>query len=377
MLPSASGLPRAFRCRTSLLLPRVSRASSAYAHKGVEVHRFLEHVAKLGREAALAEVKDDAARALCEALDLDRLPLGDGTSWAAEVAYSLNVATGEAREVGRSIGRDYPTDGGLHGTADLVALSEDGETAIVLDVKTGHGWLPSAAESEQLKCLALMACRAHGSSQAKVGHLHLRDDGSVWTDWAELDAFDLDAFAASLRMLAATSKGEPVEGGWCRYCPSFAHCPAKANLAVAVGMGLPSSDLAVSLTPQTAAKAWARIEAVRQVLKEVEAKIEEFAFQTPIPLENGQVLGPVETESDDIDDEKAAKVLDGAFGSASAHAVQPTVTKKSLERLARHLKEVRGGTIKDHKAAALDLLRRHGALTIKRSMKVKEHRPHE
>ena len=228
MFPSASGLPRAFRCHASLTLPQVRSGGTAFAHKGTAVHKFLEDVPRLGREAALAAIEDESARLLCEALDVERLPLGDGISYAAEVAYSLDLVMGTATEVGRGIGRAYPDDGGLHGTADLVALSSDGATAIVLDAKTGHGWMPSAAESEQLKMLALMACRAHGASKARVAHLHLRDDGSVWTDWAELSAEDLARFESEITdLLGVTRVGAPaVEGGWCRYCPAFSACPA-------------------------------------------------------------------------------------------------------------------------------------------------------
>lgn len=375
MIPSASGLPRAFRCRASLLLPRVNRAAGDYANKGHGVHGFLETVSAVGRDAALAAIKDDETRAFCEALDLERLPLGDGVSWAAEVAYSYDVAKGTAREVGRGIGRAYPEDGGLHGTADLVALSSDGDTAIVLDAKTGRGWLPAAAESEQLKALALMACRTHGASKARIGHLHLREDGTAWTDWAELDAFDLDAFAASLRMLAATTKGDPAEGGWCRYCPSMAHCPAKNKLAVALGSGLTADSIAVSLTPASAAKAWERLKMARQVLDEVEAKVKEYALDNPVTLTDGAVLGPVEDARDDIDDAKAADVLRKQYGDRAELAISPAVTKKSIEKLARARKESEGVTVKDAKAEALALLEKHGAITTKRRQTVKEHRP--
>lgn len=375
MLPSVSGLPRAFRCRASLLLPRIDRGSGAYAHKGHQVHGFLETAGKIGRADALAAVTDPDARALCEALELERLPLGDGVSWAAEVAYSLNLTTGEAQEVGRGIGRNYPQDGGLHGTADLVALSADGETAIILDAKTGRGWIPPAAESEQLKALALMACRAHGASKARIGHLHLREDGSEWTDWAEMDAFDLDAFAASLRMLAATTRGEPAEGPWCRYCPSLAHCPAKAKLAVALGSGVPFADSA--LTPELLPTVWARIKMARQLLDEVEAKVKEMALDHPVTLADGQVLGPDSDERDEIDSDKAADVLRDVYGQNAAVAIQPTVTKKSIELLARLRKEREGVTVKDAKAEALELLRKHGAVTVRRKTVVREHRPRE
>lgn len=381
MIPSASGLPRAFRCPGSLTLPKVSRAYSAASHKGTQVHRFLEDVPRVGREKALEAVTDESARLLCEALELERLPLGDGVSWAAEVAFSMDMETGKAREVGRGIGRVYPDDGGLHGTADLVALSADGETAYVLDAKTGHGWLPPAGESEQLRALALMACRAYGATNARIGHLHLREDGGVWTDWAEVEAFDLALFFSALAALLRGKCAATIsEGPHCTYCPSYSHCPAKAKLAVSLGTGVAAADLSVALTPEVAAKAWAKLKAARALLHEVEWRLEEYARTNPVALGDGVVLGPVETKRYELDGAGVFRALSKLYGPDVAHeACELEATKKSIDRamrMVREAKHVEGEkpSLKSLNEAALEAIRKAGALTTKTKVTVKEHR---
>lgn len=376
MLPTASGLTRALRCPASLRLPQVQREAGAPAVTGTQVHSFLEQVAQLGRESALEAVTDERARRICEALQLEGLPLGDGTSWAAEVAFGWHLGTGAAREVGRNVGRGYPTQPGeVYGTADLVALSPDKSTVYVLDVKTGRGWMPSAGESAQLRFLALAACVTYGCAQAEVGHLHVREDGSVYPERATLDALELDLFGEQLRQLhadAQAGRGRLAEGPWCRYCPAFASCPAKAALACA------SVDVPAALTPEVAAAAWARMKAVRQVLDRVEEALKEYAREQPVALGDGLVLGPVETSRDELDGAKVYAAMAKLYGPEVAQAsVELEASKKSVDRGVRLVAEqlkAKGekATLKDLNAKALEAVRQAGGVLTKTRVEVRE-----
>lgn len=378
MLPTASGLTRALKCPGSLQLPQVQREAGAPATTGTQVHSFLERVSELGREAALEQLTDERAARICAALDLSTLPLGDGTSWAAEVAYGWNLGTGAGREVGRNVGRGYPTQPGeVYGTADLVALSADSQTVHVLDVKTGRGWMPSAAESAQLRFLALAACATYGCAQAEVGHLHVREDGTVWLERATLDALELDLFAEQLRTLhadAQAGKGALAEGPWCRYCPSFASCPAKAALACA-SVGLPAQ-----LTPEVVAQAWTRMKEVRQVLDRVEEALREFASTTPVSLGNGMQLAAVESSRDELDGAKVYAVMLKLYGDEVARAsVELEASKKSVDRgvrlVAEQLKaQGEKATLKDLNAKALEAVRQAGGVLTKSRVEVRERR---
>lgn len=377
-LPTASGLTRALKCPASCRLPQSTREAGAPAVTGTQVHAFLEKVAELGRDAALEAVTDERAYRICAALDLDTLPVGDGTSWAAEVAYGWELATGAAREVGRNVGRGYPTrPGELYGTADLVALSADRQTAFVLDVKTGRGWMPTAAESAQLRFLAMAACATYGCTSAEVGHLHVREDGSTWLERATLDALELDLFAEQLRQLHAqveAREGALAEGPWCRYCPAFSSCPTKAALACA-SVGAPAE-----LTPQTVAAAWLRMKDVRQVLDRMEETLKEYAQQQPVSLGNGMVLGPVETSRDELDGAKVYATMARLYGPEVAQAsVELDATKKSVDRGVRVVAEqlkAKGEkvTLKALNEKALEAVRQAGGVLTKTRVEVRERR---
>lgn len=378
MLPTASGLTRALKCPASLRLPQVQREAGAPALTGTQVHTFLETVSELGREAALEALTDERAARICAALDLSTLPLGDGTSWAAEVAFGWHLGSGAGREVGRNVGRGYPTQPGeLYGTADLVALSADGSAVHVLDVKTGRGWMPSAQESAQLRFLALAACATYGCASAEVGHLHVREDGSVWLERASLDALELDLFAEQLRQLhadAQAGRGQLAEGPWCRYCPSFAACPAKAALACA------TVSMPAQLTPEVAPQAWARVKAMRQVLDRAEEALKEYAREQPFSVGDGMVLGPVESSRDELDGAKVYATMARLYGDEVARAsVELEATKKSVDRGARAVYEAlkaRGekATLKDLNARALEEIRKAGGLTTRTRVEVRERR---
>jgi hypothetical protein len=378
MLPTASGLTRALRCPASCRLPQATREAGAPATTGTQVHTFLETVAALGREAALEAVTDERAYRICAALDLATLPIGDGTSWASEVALGWDLATGAAREVGRNVGRGYPTKPGeLYGTADLVALSPDKGTVYVLDVKTGRGWMPSAQESAQLRFLAMAACATYGASQAEVGHLHVREDGTAWLERGSLDALELDLFAEQLRTLAAqveAREGALAEGPWCKYCPAFSSCPAKVALACA------SVNAPAELTLEVAAKAWLRMKEVRQVMDRMEETLKEYAREQPVPLGNGMVLAPVESSRDELDGAKVYATMAKLYGPEVAQAsVDLDASKKSLDRGVRMVAEqlkTKGekATLKDLNAKALEAVRQAGGVLTKTRVEVRERR---
>lgn len=378
MLPTASGLTRALRCPASCRLPQATREAGAPALTGTQVHTFLETVYQRGREGALQAVTDERAYRICAALDLSTLPIGDGTTWASEVAFGWDLATGNAREVGRNVGRGYPTKPGeLYGTADLVALSPDRQTVYVLDVKTGRGWMPSAQESAQLRFLAMAACATYGASQAEVGHLHVREDGSTYLERGSLDALELDLFAEQLRTLAAqveAREGALAEGPWCKYCPAFSSCPAKVALACA------SVNAPAQLTPETAAAAWNRMKEVRQVLDRVEEVLREYATTQPVPLGNGMVLAPVESSRDELDGAKVYATMAKLYGPEVAQAsVELDASKKSVDRAVRLVAEglkAKGEkvTLKALNEKTLEAVRQAGGLTTRTRVEVRERR---
>ncbi len=394
-LPSASGLTRAFACIASTALPQAS-TTTPRGERGTEVHAFLERLQNgMSRDESLDAARPEW-RTACECIDVERLPAIDAKGYAAEVAFAYSLGGDSAREVGRSIGRNYGplAEDEIPGTADTVALLADGESVYVGDYKAGYAKVPPAKDNAQLKFLALAACRAYGRSRAQVVIIRVRDDGSVWTDSAELDAFDLDLFAAELRDLRA--KAVVVQavvkvgavpsvsmGDWCRYCPAFASCPGQTGLVRAATADPEALTAGVlkALTPENAAAAYIRLRQVEAAIGTAKEAVYRYAFAHPIPLPDGQVYGPVETHRDELDAETARRVLAERFGAAVAEkACEFSTSKKAIDSALREVQTARREagekvTLRTLNDEALDAIRAAGGLTTKTRQDVREHRP--
>lgn len=337
-LPTASRLERAMNCAASCVLPVVERVGGEAQTQGKAVHKFLEDVrnnggGEEGRELALASVSDEYLP-LCAAIDLAALPVNP-EEFAAEVAFAWHWVTDTARELGRGLDRDYAEalDTEFVGTADVVGVLPD--AVWVGDFKPR--WSPNvtpAARNYQLKFLALAACRAYGRNEAHVELIHVGPDGA-WHDRAKFDAYELDLFAGELRGLAeyvAQARAMPevataTEGPWCKFCPSFAACPAKRSLALALAQ---APDNVIQLSPETAGAAWARLKAARQVLDRVEEVLESYARETPFTTPDGVVVQAGERRMEKIDGNAARPVLE----RLGIKAGEWSVTKQAITKAA-------------------------------------------
>ena len=369
---TGSGLERAAICPASAVLPHVQTVSE-HAERGSQIHAFLEAVNAKGREAALAEV-DDEIRPVCEALDVAKLPT-DPSRFAAEVAFAYDTENGQARELGRGIGRAYdvtPTE--IAGTADVIALLDD-DGVFVADFKSGWSRRTAARESLQLRFYALCAARTYGRSRAVVQVIRLFEDGETWTDEAALDAFDLDAFALDLgalmsgieadrKALAAGIEPEMVEGSHCKWCPAFSRCPAKVAL-----VQLPPR---VEITPDGAAAAYQRLRLYREALDKAEAILKDYARANPILLPDGTVYGPRYDSTKRLDGAVAAKVLRDLLGDKGEAGIEVEVTQASIKRALA----AAGRPASDLKAV-LDAIRERGGLRVIQAPKLIAHKPKE
>jgi len=211
----------------------------------------------------------------------------------AEVAYAWDWVTGQARELGVDIGRNYD----LRETEIGCSLDITGEIdccGYVLDWKTGRE-APKAAGNGQLLFGAMCLSKVHGWDQVKVCIAHVKPDGQIWRDNAEVDSFDLLAFESELKaaILAAPNARAKAEGH-CKYCPVLAICPRTLEVIEEPDQPWPLAlrDVTSITCPEHAAWLLHRVDAAKDLLKSVEAKIREYADKTPIPLANGKVWGP-------------------------------------------------------------------------------------
>jgi hypothetical protein len=329
---------------------------------GHRVHAFAEAAHKAGREAALADVDEDI-RTMCEAIPQQFL---DSASFASEVAFALDLANGKARELGRGIGRAYGdlAETEYAGTADLVALV-DTETVYVGDFKRSLWALPPAAQSVQLGFYALAACRAYGRSRAIVELIPYgtdeRPDRAVWSAF-DLDEFELNLLALHSRQVAAQrahaegATPSATIGPHCRYCPSFAYCPANTRLAIQMARpdALAAMNGASELTPESAAVLWPKLRQAEAVLAGIRKALETFAVLSPFRLPDGTEVRVRETRRETIDGDVAHAILAAFSPKLAELACSWNVTKGKIREAAK----VAGMGEEE----ILAELRRHGAV---------------
>lgn len=356
-LITASGLERLDNCVASAVLPRAKDTNpSPLRDVGNAVHGFLRDVSHVGRDAAL-EKAAAPYRQLCESIDVSLLPAAD-EGYAAEVAFRYDVLADVAEETASGDGsRAYvaPASGTpcVFGTCDAIGLLPEEATVIVYDYKTGGYDYGSPERIWQLRFYALAAARAYGMKRAKVAIIRIRDDGSPWYDWGELDEAALAQTASDLLQLVARVEdnrervmpqlADATMGPWCKYCPSRAWCPAVTGLATAVALHKEATEWwngPYELTSDNVPRVLERIQAVRQVLDEAEESCKALAEAMDIPLGDGWVLGMKDCPSTEILPDTAHQLLEEAYGPDVATAALSVRTEVTQAQLKRALKKV-------------------------------------
>jgi hypothetical protein len=329
-------------------------ATSDYAANGTAVHLFIARAHEVGRDRALDELDAEAAhRPLCEALPFAQLPAGGSHEVALAWDYESDVARVLADAGHRNYASAAPTE--YVGTADYVG--RDYDMPVVLDYKTGHKWLGPARQSRQLRMLALAASRVVGVDAARVAYCFLRDDGTYAFSWATFDAFDLAEIADELRTLAATledaSMSDCHESPECDYCAAFSSCPAKMQLARAIGTGAVVRDLGIAveiMTDAELATTYAAIERYDQLADKVRKALRQRAAMQPIDLGDGRCLGTVPWPCTSVRADVAYATVLELHGDAVAEEACPRgATLAALKRIGREtLAEVerRGGVVR-------------------------------
>lgn len=380
-LPTASQLDLAHTCPGSATLPRVAEITDGMT-AGTVRHRFFQRCLEADRNTAILEIEDPTLRAMCEALDTDRLPL-DPKSFAAEVALAWNWRTGAARELGRGLERDYSDRGEdeIVGTADTVGLL-GGDGVYVSDFKSRFDQVAPARRNLQLRFYALAAARAYGRDRAVI-EICRPTDGDPWIDRAELDAFDLAEVAEELRDLvrriqrSAADMPVLVAGNHCRRCASIRFCPAQTAIVREVA-GEPTDALIArwesELDAETACEAWHKLKAIEAFIEKAWAALEGFAMQRPIRLDEERVYGPTQVRRESIVGSVAWKVIEEAFGAEVAwSAAEVKVTKAAIERLVRERLQP-GQKVTHAVRDLLDKIDRAGGLRAKVQDEIRVHK---
>lgn len=397
---TASRLEVAETCMGSAVYDGIESIDT-WSDMGVAKHAFFYDALNEGRAAALAKVADKKHREACERFNLEKLPAGQPGRWAGEVAFALDVETGVARELGRGLGRRYraaglkPTE--IPGTIDLLGMADD--ALIPLDYKTGWTRVTTAKSNLQLLFAAVCSTQVYERPLARGAILYPGEDGeNPYFDSAEWDAFELDE--ARLRIMAlgkavlearerfqthdpvtgeVSVKPRLVVGRHCRYCPVLTTCPAQGALVrrLVATPAETEEDLKRGLSENSAAAlVYRRLVSVKEAVDRALSVVYARAAAMPIDLGNGSMLGEHVSSREVLDAEVVADVVTEMYGAALVpKAVEMKATKASVERMARAVKETKGGTITEKKNAVLDAVRAREGVSFKESRRVTEYTP--
>ncbi len=349
--PTGSSLDRTMRCPPSAALPQVFDANESPARdRGTAIHKFLERVAAVGREEALAEV-DAQWKEICS--DIEIAKLADQLKLSTEIAVGYNWRNDTSRLLQPLEPRLYDVDTSCEValTLDLVGVG-DGEVYIG-DYKGPYGWLPEPEQSMQLGVGALAVARIFNASRAVVEYIRIRSDGTPRKFWANLDTFGLENAAERIytTMLAVDRLRGPIaagtvpnvtEGPYCRYCPARQHCPAKTALIRNVLSDPKPIPYSQPLTPEEALTAYRKLKLVKEAISYVDAALYAYAKVEPIPLGPdadgslrffGELRRP---GNEELDGPITHRVLTELYGGEAANtAVTMEVTKRAIGDVAR------------------------------------------
>jgi hypothetical protein len=299
---TGSQLSRVLECPGSQGLPHVRSVGGEAQELGNAIHAYLEQIANGMDPVEAAEyidgIYDRQAAETCVAIDLEQLD--DVLSAAAEVSLAYSTAGG-GRLLGNSLGRDYSgaKPGEVTLTVDVLDVKDD--HVYIGDYKTGRTELGPAKESAQLLMGAIAAASLYKKEKAVVEYIYIRD-GNIWRDRAELDVFDLEAYASKIARMekklsiveVAAEKGvapDVTTGRHCKFCPAFNSCPAQKSLAIELATGNDAAPFNQSLTRSQMADAWEKVKMIQSMLNRIKKAIISEAEREPIDLNNGKKLG--------------------------------------------------------------------------------------
>lgn len=342
---SGSATERVLRCAASAALPAVHTPSGDDAHAGTLVHEYVRNGLTRGRDVALrllADVADPDLIARCAAIRLGAFAeLGEIVD--CEVAYAYAIDSGDARILGRNLGRAYPRldDGWIPTTTDLEIIQPDG-VRLIVDLKTGWQYVPGDTPQIRFHSLASMAAR--GEERNRVAIARIDDEGEIDISRPlDLDELDGGALAHELRIardrvLRARAKviayqtPDVATGPWCRYCPAQTSCPGRVGLVRSVLAVDPADVRArmLALGPEEGGAMWEKYKAAEALLKQIGESLKELAGRTPLALPDGSTL-----EMRRVHFDAPVMVPDPSGATKTVDYMRPTVVKPKGARKPR------------------------------------------
>lgn len=394
-MPSMSALPRAMQCGASVVGVQFLDEAGDDAARGAAIHAYLADVEVVGETAALDAVEEEW-RDDCAAIPLDELRhLLPGRA-VVEPAIAYDVMSGRTRFLGSDVGRDYESEANgplgayeIAGAADRAGVA-DGKRLVIVEYKTGRGYVPRARDNWQLRTQAVALAQLWRCESVDAAILYVRPHERPYLDRVSWVRADLDGFAARLRRavqdwialrawVAAGNVPTTSRGSWCRYCPVRETCPAQlsllASLLTQLGRARTLQDV-IALLRSGDASAHELTTAVEQLARDLRARVRESAASWPIQLPNGREYGPTPSAERVVGHELVYTTLAEHYGDEVAAAAvteerRAKATKSSIRAALATVAKERGTSLAEVEREANGLLRSVGALRTVET--IKEH----
>lgn len=299
-LPSGSSLERAKNCPGSFHAIPVDSTTEA-ALTGTANHERVEISLDLGN---LDQVPKSAMTYIDEHLRAGLIE--------TEVAYALDVETGEVRKLGTKLGRNYPAtnENEIRLTVDLVG------PGVVGDWKS-RTRVTKAENNLQIGAGVYCAWVLQGKPERMVGFLSYLSDG--YTDAAEFDFFKIVGLLEELRSIVRRVKSWTKErglheGDWCKYCPAWTTCEPKMALIRGISSEKVCAEIEGALQDGDIALAWKLLKNAEDALERIsrvvkEGVVQNFERGTPVQLVSGKRLVVVQESRNSMDQAAVKKVF--------------------------------------------------------------------
>ena len=276
-MPSASRMTRIFNCPASFKLNLMETPETSDAAKeGTLLHRIMEITYTLQKTAE-------------EQAELDKL----NGALTPDQEQAILIAENELEKTNAfADGWQRYTEQRLwshsnlySGQSDMLAISPDGFSAVIIDYKFGRGEVEPAERNYQLAALAVLAADNYGVENVRAMIIQPRalDKTKRITECvyskADIDTAR-DAINAACKEAIENAQPRQKCGYWCNYCPSAYRCKA-AQEEIAKQYTLAVSTPTLAIGKHNAVDMFEKATVVKKLCDDILKRVKEWVLANP------------------------------------------------------------------------------------------------
>ncbi len=319
-VPSASGAIRSYHCGAWSVLPGAVIEFGDYAETGNIVHDFMDICKTQSRSIALEKyAKHEEYRTLRQ-IPVDDLLTGV-THIATEVAFAVNVYTGEVQFLGHHLNRKYnyfPEDSGwICGSEDVVGM-RDGNP-IVADYKNGDD-VGDISDNLQVGFHAIAVAELTGAETVEGCIVYTRppvnESSYIFTKFDRNIILDklrvaYDNYRKSKEIVKSGQLPPVYPNDHCKYCPAMNACPKWSSLVRHFAPELEHINFnSGALTVEKLGELWPKFKQFKGYFEEAYDQVKGLVQKHgKVPLRNGKHLALVPSSREYINGKKAVALL--------------------------------------------------------------------